>query len=103
MSEILVLITTESSRLKANNLSKFIIQKRIAACVSLKDIFSIYEWRGKIEECEEVEITIKSTPAFKKEIITFIKEKSSYEVPQIIYKEFNSYNEYLNWVNKSLL
>ena len=101
MTEILLLITTESNSEIAKNMAKLLIQKKLAACVSLKEIYSIYEWEGEIEETKEIEITIKSKPEFKNNLIVFLQKMTSYNVPQIIYKKFNSEKKYLNWLNKS--
>ena len=103
MTEILLLITTESNSEIAKNIAKLLVQKKLAACVSLKEIYSIYEWEGEIEETKEVEITIKSKPEFKNNLIVFLQKMTSYNVPQIIYKKFNSEKKYLNWLNKSFL
>ena len=101
MTKILLLITTESNSEIAKNIAKLLVQKKLAACVSLKEIYSIYEWEGEIEETKEVEITIKSKPEFKNNLIVFLQKMTSYDVPQIIYKKFNSEKKYLNWLNKS--
>tara|TARA_B100001029_G_scaffold160351_1_gene148311 strand:+ start:362 stop:670 length:309 start_codon:yes stop_codon:yes gene_type:complete len=100
MDQILLLITTESNKKVAKEIAKLLLKKKLAACVSLKDIYSIYEWEGKIEEVMEVEITIKSKPEFKNDLIVFLQEITSYKVPQILYKKFRSEKKYINWVNK---
>ena len=102
MKEILLLITTESNKKRAKDIAKLLLKKKLAACVSLKDIYSIYGWEGKIEEAMEVEITIKSKPELKNDLIVLLEEMTSYEVPQILYKKFNSEKKYINWVNKSV-
>ena len=103
MKQILLLIATEHNKKAAKKIAKLIVRKKLAACVSLKDINSIYEWEGKIEEVNEVEIIIKSKPELKNALIVFLQKMLSYEVPQIIYKKFNSEKKYINWVNKSCL
>ena len=55
MSKLLILITTESSEKLAKNLAKLLVKKKLAACVSIKPIYSIYEWEGDIEESKEFE------------------------------------------------
>ena len=77
------------------------LKKKLAACVSLKDINSIYEWEGKIEDVDEVEITIKSNPKLKNALIISLQKMLSYDVPQIICKKFDSEKKYKNWVNKN--
>ena len=58
--EVLVIITTESSNANALRMAKLLIQNKLAACVSIKQIFSIFKWEDDIEETKEFEITIKS-------------------------------------------
>ena len=100
--EILVIIATESSRTNALRMAKLLIQNRLAACVSVKQIFSIYEWDDDIEETTEFEITIKSKPEFKDNLIDFLKKISTYDVPQIIYKKYFSEMKYYDWINKTI-
>ncbi len=101
MKKVLLLVATEYNKKTAKKIAKLLIKKKLAACVSLKDINSIYEWEGKIEEVNEVEIIIKSKAKLKNALVVFLQKQISYDVPQIIYKKFNSENKYFNWVNKS--
>ena len=95
------MLTTESSKTKALRLAKLLVQKKLAACVSIKQIFSIYEWEDQIEETKEFEITIKSKPELKDDLIYLLKEISTYSVPQIIYKKYNSEKKYFDWLQKT--
>ena len=96
------MITTESNRANALRTAKLLIQNKLAACVSIKQIFSIYEWDDDIEETKEFEITIKSKPEFKDNLIDFLNKISTYDVPQIIYKKFYSEKKYYHWINKTI-
>ena len=96
------MITTESSNANALRMAKLLIQNKLAACVSIKQIFSIYEWDDDIEETKEFEITIKSKPEFKDYLIEFLHKISTYDVPQIIYKKYNSEMKYYDWINKTI-
>ena len=96
------MITTESSKTNALRLAKLLIQNKLAACVSMKQIFSIYEWDNNIEETKEFEITIKSKPEFKENLIDFLHKISTYDVPQIIYKEYHSEMKYYDWLNMTI-
>ena len=100
--EVLVLITTESSNANALRMAKLLIQNKLAACVSIKKIFSIYEWDDDIEETQEFEITIKSKPEFKDYLVDFLNKISTYDVPQIIYKKYYSEAKYYDWINNSI-
>ena len=96
------MVTTESSKSNALRLAKLLVKNKIAACVSMKEIFSIYEWNNNIEETKEFEIMIKSKPEFKENLIDFLHKNSSYEVPQIIYKKYNTEMKYYDWLNKTI-
>ena len=94
--------TTESSKTNALRMAKLLIRNKLAACVSIKQIFSIYEWDNDIEETKEFEITIKSKPEFKDELIDFLHKISTYDVPQIIYKKYHAEVKYYDWLNKTI-
>ena len=96
------MITTESSKANALRLAKLLIQKKLAACVSMKQIFSIYEWNDDIEETKEIEITIKSKPELKDDLIEFLHQISTYDIPQIIYKKYHSEMKFYEWLNKNI-
>jgi len=96
------MITTESSNANALRMAKLLIQNKLAACVSIKQIFSIYEWDNDIEEAKEFEITIKSKPEFRDNFIDFLYKISTYDVPQIIYKKYYAEMKYYDWLNKTI-
>ena len=96
------MITTESSNSNALRMAKLLIQNKLAACVSIKQIFSIYKWDDDIEETKEFEITIKSKPEFKDDLIDFLHKISTYDVPQIIYKKYHTELNYYGWLNKTI-
>ena len=100
--EILVIIATESSKTNAVRMAKLLIKEKIAACVSIKQIFSVYEWDDDIQETKEFEITIKSKLEFKDSLIDFVNKNSTYDVPQIIYKKYYSDMKYFDWLNKAI-
>ena len=96
------MITTESSDANALRMAKLLIQNKLAACVSIKQIFSTFKWDDDIEETKEFEITIKSKPEFKDDLIDFLHKVSTYDVPQIIYKKYYSEIKYYDWIKKTL-
>ena len=102
MNKLLLLITTVSSQLMAEQIAKELIKSKLAACISIKEIKSIYKWQGNIEENKEFEITIKSLPENLNKLILILKEKITYEVPELIYKIFDSENSYFQWVKESI-
>ena len=100
--EVLVMITTESSKTNALRMAKLLIKNKLAACVSIKQIFSIYEWNDEIEETKEFEVIIKSKLEFKDDLIEFLHKISTYDLPQIIYNKYHSEMKYYHWLNNSI-
>ena len=100
--EVLIMLTTESSKKNALQVAKLLLRNKLAACVSIKQIFSIYEWDDDIEEAKEFEITIKSKPELKDDLIKFLDKITSYDVPQILYKKYNAGINYYNWLDKTI-
>ena len=100
--EILVIIATESCKTNAVRMAKLLIKEKIAACVSIKQIFSVYEWDDDIQETKEFEITIKSKLEFKDCLIDFVNKNSTYDAPQIIYKKYNAEMKYYDWLKKTI-
>ena len=101
MHEVLILVTTESNKEKAKNIAQTLLQKKLAACVSIKQIYSVFEWEGEIEESEEFEITIKSKLELKEYLINFLKKNLSYDVPQILFNKFHAESKYYEWISKT--
>ena len=102
MREVLILITTETNQKIAKKIAKNIIVSNLAACVSIKNIYSVYKWEDNIEETKEFEITIKTKPEFKDDLIDFLQQMTSYDVPQILYKKFHSESKYHDWLTKTI-
>ena len=96
------MITTESSYAYALRMAKLLIKNKLAACVSIKQIFSTYKWDDDIEETKEFEITIKSKLELKDCLIDFVNKNSTYDVPQIIYKKYHAEMKYYDWLNKTI-
>ena len=78
---------------------KFLVEKKLAACVQISAIDSVYSWKGKIEKAKEYRLVIKgrSFSAIEKAL----KKIHPYEVPEIISVPVKSNKSYLNWINKN--
>jgi len=102
MNYLLILYTTISNKYCAEKIARKLIKLKLAACVSIKEISSFYTWDENIQNDKEYEITIKSKPDKLINLIEFLKIEIGYEIPQIIYKKFDSEKSYYEWVEKSM-
>ena len=96
------MITTESNKKNALRVAKLLIQNKLAACVSIKQICSIYKWDDHIEETKEFEIAIKSKLELKDDLIELLLKITSYDVPQILYKRYHAGIKFFDWLNKTI-
>lgn len=99
---ISIVMTTFKTRKEAKRISDALLKKNLAACVKLGDIESSYLWRGKVENHKEVLMTIVTKKSNAKRVMREIKERHSYEVPEII--EISSGKtspEYSKWVSST--
>jgi periplasmic divalent cation tolerance protein len=88
--------TIEEGKKIAQNL----VESKLAACVNIiKDVFSLYRWRGNIQADNEHLLLIKTTQEKSESIIQKINEIHSYENPECIgFKIEKGSEKYLNWI-----
>jgi len=100
MNKYSIIISTFSDKESAKITAKMLVEQRLAACVQLFPIESIYLWKDKITEDDEIVLLIKSKTELFEEIATFIKKSHSYEVPEIIQIPItDGLPQYLNWID----
>ncbi len=80
------------------------VNNRLAACVNIADVKSVFEWKGKIEKESERLLIIKSTRSNFEMIEKYIRANHSYECPEIIAMEVTAASEnYASWVRSACL
>jgi periplasmic divalent cation tolerance protein len=95
-----VVLSTVSTKKEGERISRMIIREGLAACVNLiPGVKSIYSWKGRVCEEEEVLLVIKTVERRLYEIINKIKVLHSYEIPEIlalrVQKGEKSYEDWL--------
>jgi len=96
----LLIISTVPNEDVARNLSKILLEKRVAACVNIiPKVRSNYWWNGSIENSEEIILLIKTTEDKYDQLEDLIRKNHPYELPEIIAFEIKKgFNKYLNWI-----
>lgn len=98
-----VVLVTAASEAEAENLAKSLVEHKLAACVSLSPIRSIYTWQGEIHVESEWQLVIKTDMAKFEPLKRKVQELHSYEVPEIIAIPIIAGSDaYLNWLEQSL-
>lgn len=96
----MVYITT-SSLDEAKFIGRTLVKERLAACVNIFPITSIYHWDG-MQEAEEVVLLAKTTTENVKRIEQRVKELHSYDVPCIISLVIDGSEDYLTWIKREV-
>ncbi len=99
-----IIETSTDKLIIAEKISQSIINSKLSACVQIIDgIKSYYIWNNKIESSNEYTIKIKTVENHINKISSIIKEKSNYDVPEVISYDFRIEDkEYENWFNDNI-
>lgn len=99
-----IVYITAGSMEEAKSIGRVLLEERLAACVNIFPITSIYRWKDNIEEAGEFVMLVKTVAGKVKEIEKRVKQLHSYEVPCIISIKLDSGSEdYLKWIGECVI
>ncbi len=98
-AEFCLVLTTASSEAEATAIAHTLVQEKLAACVNLAPVRSIYIWQDQLQQEPEWQLIIKTTlncfPALQERILAL----HSYGVPEILVIPVQSGSpSYLAWI-----
>lgn len=97
------MLVTASSRQEGEAIAESLIQAKLAACVTLLPVHSIYTWQGTLHKDEEWQLLIKSELARFAELEANIRAIHAYEVPEIIALPILAGSHaYLQWISEQM-
>ncbi len=76
--------TTCKDMNEAKKIAKILLKKKLAACIQISDVVSLYTWNNKLCDDNEKLLSIKTKKKNFKKIQREIKENHSYDLPEII-------------------
>lgn len=98
-----VVLVTAGSVEQAEAIAQSLIAQKLAACVNLFPVDSLYLWQGAVNRDREYQLIIKTDLAKFDELAKQIKTLHSYEVPEIIALPIVAGSQsYLGWLQESL-
>jgi periplasmic divalent cation tolerance protein len=87
---------------EAEKIGQCLVEEKLAACVNMFPIKSVYRWKGKIERANEVAMIIKTREELVDRAISRVKELHSYEVPAIVVLDIEKgLADFLRWIDDS--
>ena len=94
-----VVLTTCGGKEDAEKLASLLVESRLAACVQITGITSLYEWNGEVNRDDEQLLLIKATTAQYDKIEEMISQNHRYDVPEIIQIPITDGSDaYLQWI-----
>lgn len=98
-----VVLVTVGSLEEGQAIAKSLIKAKLAACVNLFPISSIYLWQGEINHDQECQLLVKTDLDKFNQLTEQIKSLHSYEVPEILAIPIVAGSRsYLNWLGECL-
>ncbi len=98
----LLVFCTVPSMGSARTIAGRLVENHLAACCNIiPALKSIYEWKGSVEEDEELLLMIKTTANRYQQMQEKLQEWHPYEVPEIIAVDIKEgLPAYLQWMNE---
>ncbi len=103
MSYVMVVMTT-ANREEAVKIVRQLLQERLIACANIVGpVSSLFWWKEKIEEAEEILVFMKSREELFEELSEKVRTLHSYEVPEVLALPIvKGSPSYLEWFDASL-
>lgn len=100
--EIVVLITTPSSR-EAQTIGRKLVEEKLAACANIiPQVASLFSWQGKICREREFLVVLKTRQTCFDRLVKRVKSLHSYSVPEIIALPIiRGSKDYLRWIRNA--
>lgn len=101
MDQYIIVLITASSEDEAAKIGKDLVDSRLAACVNfVKNIRSIYRWKGNVEDENEVLMIVKTRQSLFNNVTQKVKALHSYSVPEVIALPIiDGSEDYLKWLS----
>ena len=102
MSEICLVLTTLPDEASARELAQALVQARLAACVQVREVYSVYRWQGAVEAGAEWQLSIKAARAGWPALRDFVRTRHPYELPELLCLDVADGDAgYLDWVRSN--
>ena len=95
---MIIAVTTVSTEKDAKLLAKVAFAEKLAACVQIDEIVSVYRWAKEPKEDKEHRLMFKTTKEKLPNLEKRIKELHRYDLPEWIWWEAEASKEYGDWV-----
>jgi periplasmic divalent cation tolerance protein len=97
-----MVLVTCGSESDARGLASKIVNRKLAACVQMNPVVSIYTWDGQVQTENETRLVIKTRTSLYPDLEAFILSHHAYEVPQILQVPVTTgLTAFLEWIDQT--
>jgi len=97
--DAVVVYVTAPGTEEARTLARALVDERLAACVNLLPVESIYRWEGQVETAAETLLVIKTRRDRLDGLVRRVRALHPYAVPEIIALPLvGGWPPYLQWI-----
>ncbi|GAB3053775.1 hypothetical protein GCM10027079_20160 [Sediminivirga luteola] len=93
--------TVDSSEL-AERLATDAVERRLAACVQITPVTSVYRWKDGVQREAEFLLSLKTTASQVRGLRAFLEQEHPYDEPEfLVLPVIEGSDSYLRWIDES--
>ena len=103
MTDKRIILTTAGDKQSAEDIAWALVERKLAACVNIVPMQSVFRWKDEIEKQAEFLLIVKTTKEAFERVAAAVKELNSYELPECIEIPIETGTaSYLSWIAESV-
>ena len=100
-SPAVLVLTTLGSDTDASSIARTLVEERLAACVNVLPVTSVYRWQGSVQQDREQQLVIKTTLERVPALEARLRELHPYELPEfLVIRAADGSDAYLAWIGE---
>ena len=99
MTPVMIYVTASGAE-EAKSIGRALVEARLAACANvIPAIDAIYRWQGKVEECREAVLILKTTEDKVPTVVAQVRALHSYACPCVVALPIvGGHKDFLDWI-----
>ena len=97
--KLIAVLTTIDSEEDAQRIATALVERKLAACVQISRIDSVYTWEGEVQRSPELRLLVKTTDEGYAAVENAIRELHPYDLPAIFALPVeHAYAPFAEWI-----
>jgi len=87
-----MVMTTCANRAEGETLAEGIVKNKLATCVQITEVSSVYDWEGELKKQKEFLLLIKGKRDLFPKLTEYLLANHCYEVPELLQVDITNGN-----------